>query len=117
MEFDINNDKWFIVYKDKEEMKKLYEIQKYPDEDVFFVFGLTNKAEHYIYINQDMAIEQQIKTLKHELTHCYIWEYGLYNVPNFNEEMVCDLVASINNFINKIIEKFNDWREKNEKMD
>ena len=48
------------------------------------------------------------KTLKHELTHCYIWNYGLYNVSNFNEEMVCDLVSSINDFINDIVVKFKE---------
>lgn len=106
MEFELNNDLWTIELKTKEEMVKLYESQKYPDEDVFFVLGLTNKADHCIYINEDMRIEQRIKTLKHELTHCYIWEYGLYSVPNFNEEMVCDLVASINEFINEIVHSF-----------
>lgn len=104
MEFIINNDKWKIEEKPAEEMKNLYETQKYPDEDVFFVFGLTNRAEHQIYINKNMVKEQKIKTLKHELTHCYIWEYGLYNVPDFTEEMVCDLVASINDGINDIVE-------------
>ena len=53
-----------------------------------------------------MCQDQKIKTLKHELTHCYIWNYGLYNVPHFNEEMVCDLVSSINDFINYAIALF-----------
>lgn len=106
MDFEINNDIWLIELKNKNELKEMYEEQKYLDEEVFYVFGLTNKAQHRIYINKDMCIEQQIKTLKHELTHCYIWEYGLYNVPNFNEEMVCDLVSSINGFINKVVDSY-----------
>lgn len=106
MEFTINNDIWEIVLEDKDIMKKLYEEQKYEDEEVFFVFGLTNKSKHKIFINKNMCKKQIIKTLKHELTHCYIWEYGLYNVPNFNEEMVCDLVASINDGINDVVNEF-----------
>lgn len=106
MKFKINNDEWTIEEKPSKEIIELYSIQKYPDEDVFFVFGLTNKAEHIIYINKDMCEGQKIKTLKHELTHCYIWNYGLYNVPNFNEEMVCDLVASSNDFINEIVNEY-----------
>jgi Zn-dependent peptidase ImmA (M78 family) len=106
MEFRINNDIWKIELKDTNFMKKEYGQEKAEDEEVYFVFGLTEKTKHKIYINKDMCYAQQVKTLKHELTHCYIWQYGLYEVPNFNEEMVCDLVASINDFINDIVEKF-----------
>ena len=106
MKFKINGDIWTIHMKSKEEMKEMYEEEKYSDEDVFFVFGLTNKAMHCIYINKDMHSEQQIKTLKHELTHCFIWNYALFNVPHYTEEMVCDLVASINDFINEVVDRF-----------
>lgn len=108
MEFEINKDKWKIEEKTKQEMIELYSSQKYPDEEVFYVFGVTNKAEHLIYINSEMCKEQKIKTLKHELTHCYIWNYGLYNVPHFTEEMVCDIVASINDFINEVVNKYKE---------
>lgn len=104
MEFKINEDTWNIEFKNKQEMLEIYKIEY--EDDAYFVFGITNKPLHEIYINQDMKIEQRIKTLKHELTHCYIWEYGLYNAPNFNEEMVCDLVSSINDFINETVEEF-----------
>lgn len=104
MEFKINGDIWNIELKDKDELIKLYE-QQY-DEKAYYVFGVTVKHNHRIYINKDACMQQQIRTLKHELTHCYIWEYGLYNVPNFNEEMVCDLVSSINDFINEIVDKY-----------
>ena len=105
MKFEINNTEWIIEEKTNKEMIDLYSTQ-YSEEDVFYVFGLTNKAKHVIYINQDMCERQKIKTLKHELTHCYIWIYGLYNVPNFNEEMACDLVACSNDFINEIVEQY-----------
>lgn len=69
-------------------------------------FGLTNKAEHKIIINKDMCKDQKIRTLKHELTHCYIWEYGLYNAGDINEELICDIVACSNDFINEVIKQY-----------
>lgn len=103
-EFEINSDKWQIEEKSKEELKELYEAEM--EEKSYFVFGVTIKPQHIIYINKDMCEEQKIKTLKHELTHCYIWEYGLYNVVDVNEEVICDIVASSNYFINKIVEQY-----------
>ena len=105
MKFKINNDNWEIRESNTKDLIALYKSQNYED-DVYFALGVTIKPEHIIYINGEMNFEQQIKTLKHELTHCFIWEYALFNVPNFNEEMVCDLVSSINDFINEIVEKY-----------
>lgn len=104
VEFYINNDKWIIEEKPKDLLLKIYKDEI--DEEACYVFGLTIRSENKIYINKEMCKDQKIKTLKHELTHCYIWNYGLYNVSNFNEEMVCDLVSSINDFINDIVGKF-----------
>ena len=104
MKFKINNDEWEIEEKDKNELKELYE--KETQEKTYFVFGVTVKSKHIIYINKDMCQEQKIRTLKHELTHCYIWEYGLYNVMDINEEVICDIVASSNDFINGIVEMY-----------
>ena len=104
MEFKINNDNWKIEEMDKNSLKEMYE--KGTQEKTYFVFGVTVKSKHIIYINKDMCKEQKIKTLKHELTHCYIWEYGLYNVLDINEEVICDIVACSNDFINKIINEY-----------
>lgn len=60
-----------------------------------------------------MCFDQQLKTLKHELTHCYIWCYGMYNVVDYNEEFICDLVSASNDFINEIVEKYRRNYEKN----
>lgn len=108
MEFWVNDDVWTIKKVSKATMNTLYEDEKAADEEVFFVFGLTNKALHTIFINEEMCEEQQIKTLIHELTHCYIWEFGLFNVPHFNEEMVCDLVASISYFIDRVVKEYKE---------
>lgn len=53
-----------------------------------------------------MCFDQQLKTLKHELTHCYIWSCGIYNVVEYNEEFICDLVSASNDFINQVVEKY-----------
>lgn len=48
-----------------------------------------------------------IKTLKHELTHVWLYEYGHNQVEKeFNCEDVCEIVASCNDFINKIVNKY-----------
>lgn len=104
MIFKINNDEWNIVLMDKENLKKKYN-EEY-EEEATFVFGLTIYPENEIWINRDMCFEQQLRTLKHELTHCYIWSFGLKNTPNFTEEMVCDIVAAISPFIDDVVANF-----------
>lgn len=105
MEFIINYNKWKIEEKSKEELKELYEKE---NDESSYVFGVTIKSKHIIYINNDLCYEQKIRTLKHELTHCYIWEYGLYNanMTADNEELICDIVSASNDFINEIINNF-----------
>ena len=114
MKFTINNDEWQIEEKSKDELKELYE--KETQEKTYFVFGVTIKSAHIIYINKDMCEEQKIKTLKHELTHCYIWEFGLYNVMDINED-ICEIVASSNDFINVIVEQYKREKVKSMNVD
>ena len=104
MKFIINNSEWKIIEQNSNVMLEKY--KEDVDDRVTFAFGLTIFSKHEIWINKEMHSDQKIRTLKHELTHCFIYNYGLYNVPNFNEEMACDLVASINDFVNEIVEKF-----------
>ena len=35
-------------------------------------------------------------------------DYGLYNVVDVNEEVICDLVACSNDFINRMVEKYKE---------
>ena len=104
MIFKINNNTWEILEKSKEILLNKYNQES--NDDATYAFGVCIYPDHEIWINKDMNTEQKIKTLKHELTHCFIWNYGLYNVPHFTEEMVCDIVSSINDFINEIVEKY-----------
>ncbi len=104
MKFEINKTEWEIIEVDKE--KLLEEYKKSVNEEACFAFGLTIFPTHQIWINKDMCFDQQVRTLKHELTHVFIYSYGMFNVPHYTEEMVCDLVASINSFINDVIKEY-----------
>ncbi len=107
--FKINNSVWTIELVDKDTLLKKYNEDS--EEKAFFAYGVTLFSSHEIWINKDMCFDQQINTLKHELTHCFIFNYGMFNVPHYTEEMVCDIVANINDFINTVIE---DFKRKNE---
>lgn len=102
MKFKINNDNWEIKEVNKDKMKEIW--NRMTGEDTC-VFGLTVKTSQIIFINSDICKEQKIKTLKHELAHCYIWEYGFYYV-DADEETICEIVAKSNDFINEVVNKY-----------
>lgn len=108
-DFNINNNKWNVIEKEKEELLGTY--NKEHEDEAYFVFGLTSYSKHEIWINKEMCLEQKINTLKHELTHCYIWSHGLYNAPHYTNEMVCDIVSSCNDFINEVIKQYKEILE------
>ena len=94
---------WELKFLDTQTLVDIYNREF--DENLNFLYGVTLYPNSLILVNKDMEKQQQLHTLKHELTHCYIWQTGLYHVEKFDNEMVCDLVASSNNFINEIVEK------------
>lgn len=98
--FKINNHKWYI--EERPEIDLLEEYHKRIPE-AYSCLGLTFYKEHKIWIAQELCDDEKMRTLKHELTHCYIWENGFYNVDFNNEELICDFVASIYNFINDVL--------------
>lgn len=106
MNFLINNAEWSIEELDTKALKEMYEEEN--EGKVYYTFGVTKYPTHTIYINKDMCTSQKIRTLKHELTHCYIWSYGLYNITDINEEVICDIVANSNDFINEVVEKYKE---------
>lgn len=101
MEFIINNSKWQIKEISQEEMD--YENSK----DGYYTHGYTSYKENIIYINKTSPEKE--RTLKHELTHCWLYMYG-HNQDDkqFTNEDVCEIVASINDFINNIINKYKE---------
>ena len=60
--FSINNDKWTIEEKGKDELKELYE--KETQEKTYFVFGVTIKSKHIIYIK---VVDNKEKTILYKL--------------------------------------------------
>ncbi len=104
MEFIINNDKWEIQLISAENLLQLYKEKE--DEEARYAFGVTLYPDHKILINRDMCEAQQVKTLKHELAHCWIWNSGLFNVPHFTEEMVCDFASCTTSWIEKVANDF-----------
>ena len=99
-EFIINNHKWFIEERNEEELLEEYHKRQ---PNAYGCFGLTFYKEHKIWLAKDLCDDEKVRTLIHELTHCYIWENGFYYVDFNDEELVCDFVSSIYDFINSVI--------------
>ena len=98
LKFQINNTEWTIKEVDEatinNEMKN------------DFTLGVTIYKTQEILLLKNQA--NLIKTLKHELMHVWLYEYGhaQNDEPKYNYEDVCEIVASSNDFINEIIEKY-----------
>ena len=98
MKFKCNNSEWNIKAVDEatinNEMKQ------------DGTLGIT------IYKTQEiLLLENQaniIKTLKHELMHVWLYEYGHAQDDNttYGYEDICEIVASSNEFINEIIKQY-----------
>lgn len=99
-EFIINNHKWIIEERPEEDLLEEYHKR---NPDAYSCMGLTFYKEHKIWIAYDLCNDEKIRTLKHELTHCYIWEMGFYNVEFKWEEQICDFVACIYDFMSKVL--------------
>ena len=94
MKFNINNTNWTIKIVDEATMNNEMKSEG--------TLGLT------IYKTQEiLLLENQaniIKTLKHELTHVWLYEYGHnQHKKEFNFEDICEIVASSNDFINEVV--------------
>lgn len=106
MKFKINSSEWEI-----KEISLLELNQKYIDthDEVqgkgLYVFGLCRYPEHIIYLNKELHRDQLKETLKHELTHCYLWSVGM-QFDKFEEEDICNIVSSSNSFINEIVNEY-----------
>lgn len=99
--FIINNHEWLIEEKEGKEL--LEEYNKRTGKTGYMCNGLTFYKDHKIWIAKELCKDEKERTLKHELTHCYIWEMGFYNVEFNYEEIICDFVASIYDFIKQVI--------------
>ena len=75
-------------------------------EDEVETVGLTRYQERIIYLKR-LEKDFMIKTLKHELTYVWLYEYRHnQEEKEFNCEDVCEIVASSNEFINEVVEEY-----------
>lgn len=98
MKFNINNTEWIIKVVDEatinNEMK----------QDGTLGVTIYKTQEILLLINQANII----KTLKHELMHAWLYEYGhnQEDEKKYSYEDVCEITASSNDFINEIVNKY-----------
>lgn len=95
MTFEVNGLIYKIVIVEAFQGDNLLGLAEYPQKKI------TLKLED---------IDIMIKTLKHELTHVWLEEYGhnQHESKGYNNEDICEIVACSNNFINKIVHEFNE---------
>lgn len=92
MKIKCNNVRYEIIEKEQLDNK----------EDV----GYTDYQNRQIILKK-LDKDFMVKTLKHELTHVWLYEYGHnQDEKEFNNEDVCEIVASSNDFINEAIEQY-----------
>lgn len=84
-------------------------------EDEAETVGLTRYQERIIYLKR-LEKDFMIKTLKHELTHVWLYEYAHnQEEKEFNCEDVCEIVASSNEFVNEVVEEYKKEVSSNKK--
>ncbi len=96
--FEINNTEWTI--------KEVSEAQINNEMKNDFTLGVTIYKTQEILLLENQA--NLLKTLKHELVHVWMYEYGHRqdDEKKFDYEDTCEIVASSSDFINRIIEKY-----------
>lgn len=98
MKFEINNTEWTIELVDEATINNEMKNDG--------ALGVTIYKSQTIMLLKDQA--NIIKTLKHELTHVWLYEYGHNQNEDktFSYEDVCEIVASSNDFINEIVDRY-----------
>lgn len=104
MKFEINNTEW--------EIKEVTEAEINNEMKNDYTMGVTIYKLQEILLLKDQA--NIIKTLKHELVHVWLYEYGhaQNDETKYNYEDVCEIVASSNDFINDVVEEYKKLMEK-----
>lgn len=100
MKFKINNTEWTI-----EEVDEATINNEMKNDGTL---GVTIYKTQKVMLLKDQA--NIIKTLKHELTHVWLYEYGhnQNDDKTFTYEDVCEVVASSNDFINEIVRQYKE---------
>lgn len=96
--FKINNAEWTIEEVDEATINNEMKADG--------TLGVTIYKTQKIMLLKNQA--NIIKTLKHELTHVWLYEYGhnQNDDKTFTYEDVCEIVASVHDFISEVVEQY-----------
>lgn len=104
--FKMNNKEWTIEVISNDKMNTLCG----SNLTETFTHGATRYSELVIYLNE-LAPDKR-KTLYHELTHCFMQEFGHnQHGKEFNNEDVCEISACSHDIIHKIVEDYFGGKE------
>ena len=82
------------------------EIEKTNNDDGQII-GYTDYINQKILLLKTLSFEQKINTLRHELTHAFLWAYGLSAIcEKLPLEVVCDFVGIYSGEIVEITNKY-----------
>ena len=94
---DINKSTWFI--------KEISQAEMDSKADEKETIGLTVYTEQTIYLVEHQP--NKSRTLKHELTHVWLYENGHnQHEKEFNHEDICEIVACITDFIQEAVDRY-----------
>ena len=111
MKFTINGVEWEIKELSQKEIKEIQNKRKGKQEDDVSdlsnrYYGITYNDDCVIVVDKDLKKDRRIKTLIHELVHCYISSYITHEDKTYDEEMLADIVSNSHKIINEILEKY-----------
>lgn len=94
MKFEINDNTWKIKEVPKEFLQEEGSLAE------------TDYMKQEILLWEDCKCK--VNTLKHELCHVWLWEYGHIQNDDYKYpfEQVCQIVANSNDFINDVIDDY-----------
>lgn len=87
----IQKNIWRLCFRDKDEMTRIFYENKTPDDNTR-INGITEFVTSTVYVDKNLDGFLLVKTLRHELTHIYLWETGQQDRV-FNEEELCDVMS------------------------
>ena len=77
-----------------------------PDLKTGVYYGASHHYTGVIYLDKSLPRDRKRKTLMHELAHCFISECITHTEKNYDEEMVCDIVANSHDIIENIVKRY-----------
>ncbi len=94
MKITVNNLPWEIILEEQGNENLI--------KDGDPCFGCTHYDKLKIYLDEALSIPLLHQILIHELTHVYLFSYGIHISPDDTEECICDFLGA---FLDEINEK------------